>query len=96
MEQEVTVTSVDWNGKSFDGSPFSDNPPWINDNLGKGYIGRVAYEADYAIWAVHTQSGIVIAEPGDKISIDSMFGLTVSKKRNNILTWDAVKPTEEK
>ena len=98
MTKEVTVTNAHWNSnkKTFNGQPFSDNPPWIKEIITKGFLGIIPRKKHelrkHAIWAVNTQKGVLVAEPGDKISIDPIFGVVVTKLRTNILTWDEVKP----
>jgi hypothetical protein len=63
----VRVTATDFNGQSWDGSPFSHVPPWLEVALRAGAITVKADDRDYALWAVETPSGTKIAEPGDDI-----------------------------
>lgn len=66
----VTVTAADWNGDSFDGSPFdpAPAPEWLMQAIRAGHIkGDCPGSTDYAVWWVWTPYGKVLAEPGDKI-----------------------------
>ncbi|HUU88678.1 MAG TPA: hypothetical protein VMX17_13135 [Candidatus Glassbacteria bacterium] len=94
---EVFVKSVDWNGKTFDGEPFSDNPPWLKECLQAGRIAIIPdKERDYAIWAVITEEKVIVAEPGDRINMDPMFGLVVEKNSKNKAVWEDYQPKEKK
>ena len=67
-EIAVRVTAADFNGVSFDGSPFSCLPQWLKDALADGALFmHCGGERDYATWGIVTHSGIVNAEPGDYI-----------------------------
>jgi hypothetical protein len=66
-ESRVRVTAADFNGRDWDGSPFSHVPAWLEAALRLGSIAIKADDRDYALWAVETPSGTKIAEPGDDI-----------------------------
>jgi hypothetical protein len=63
----VRVTAADFNGATWDGSPFSHVPPWLEASLRLGSITIKKDDRDYALWAVETPSGAQIAGPGDDI-----------------------------
>jgi hypothetical protein len=63
----VRVTAADFNGSSWDGSPFSHVPNWLETALRLGSITIKADDRDYALWAVETPSGTKIAGPDDEI-----------------------------
>ena len=69
-EGEVTyVTAADFNPKnaSFDGSPLLPLQGWIHAVIDEGRI-MVDYDGrDYALFEVHSEHGIVLAAPGNKI-----------------------------
>ena len=68
-EIAVRVTSADFNGQSFDGSPFSVCPEWLQAAVKNGDIDISTKhgDRDYAVWCVTTKNGIVLAFPGDYI-----------------------------
>lgn len=59
----VRVMAADFNGRTFDGCPFSDAPEWILTAIKTGAIALMNADLDYALWRV----GEVIAVPGDLI-----------------------------
>ncbi len=63
----VTVRAADFNGSSFDSSPFSEIPVWLEAALETGGVTIKPDDRDYALWAVTTPAGVVVAEPGDNI-----------------------------
>jgi hypothetical protein len=72
--EAVQVTAADYNGKSFDGSPFSEVPDWLQRALADGTVSVYpGHETDYALWKIKTledgPNGEAkhIAEPGDWI-----------------------------
>lgn len=65
--EAVQVTAADFNGSSFDGSPFSDAPDWIRVAMAQDALVPVGQDTDYAAWDVRTNHGVVRAEPGDWI-----------------------------
>jgi hypothetical protein len=68
-EIAVRITSADFNGKSFDGSPFSVKPEWLLKALQDRAVDISPRhgDRDYAVWSVVTTKGIVDAFPGDYI-----------------------------
>lgn len=72
--EAVQVKAPDFNGKTFDGCPFSHVPEWIQEAVAKGALVPVTPNAtDYAEWEVRTlEDGADgrakhIASPGDWI-----------------------------
>ncbi|WP_299327617.1 hypothetical protein [Parasphingopyxis sp.] len=64
--EAVQITAADFNGKSWDGSPFSEKPDWLLSAIDDGRItvAPESNEHDYAIWHINTIEGEVIARPG--------------------------------
>ncbi len=71
--EAVQVRAADFNGETFDRSPFSDDPEWLIDALKKQMITIHHSDRDYALWRINTledgPNGEAkhIAEPGDWI-----------------------------
>ena len=72
--EAVQVTAADWNGKTFDGLPFSEHTDWIADAWITGAISILDERGtDYARWVIRTledgPNGEAkhIADPGDWI-----------------------------
>lgn len=70
----VQITAADWNGKTFDGCPFSELPEWLVSALDAGDVRAVCPNCtDYAGWEIQTledgHDGRVkhIGSPGDYI-----------------------------
>ena len=69
----VQVTAADYNGKNWDGSPFSDMPKWLLKALKTGVVTVEPSTTDYALWRVGTLEdgpdgqAKHIASPGDWI-----------------------------
>jgi len=61
----VKITAADWNGHTFDGSPFDAMPAWLVGALIRGLIAPVSDGRDYLLWAVAGSVGC--GEPGDII-----------------------------
>lgn len=78
--ERVTITAVDWNGTSFDGSPFEPAEcAWILPFIQSGHVAPYQDygSRDYMIWSVLTPGGRLIAYPGDQIHhIDGNLVLT--------------------
>ena len=72
------VTAADFNGRDWDGSPFSDARPWLEEAVRDGRI-KVAPigDRDYAVFDVETAAGVVRALPGDRIECGDDGKLTV-------------------
>lgn len=72
-ENAVAVTAADFNGSSWDGSPFrfasKEAPKWLIQALESGQIkvSDVSGSTDYAVWDVDCRGGIVRALPDDQI-----------------------------
>lgn len=78
--QSVTVTAADFNGESFDGCPFKpDVPEWLLEAERHGRIAIKPDDRDYACWNITTPAGVIMAEPGDVISLGADGALTVRK-----------------
>lgn len=68
--EHVKVLATDFNGKSWNGYPFSKATWWLDRALVTDQIKlhpQSCARGDYAIWIVNTPDGEVIAEPGDLI-----------------------------
>lgn len=63
----VQVVAADWNGRDFDGCPFSEVTQWIEDAYRTGLIRPEAPGCtDYAEWRMDTpDQGRVWVGPGD-------------------------------
>lgn len=67
-EIAVRVTAADFNGGSFDSSPFSANPDWLIGAIKSGAIScHTRGSTDYAQWDVTTRKGRTNATLGDWI-----------------------------
>lgn len=67
-EIAVRVTAADFNGKDWDGSPFSAMPDWLATAVKGGSITpHTRNSTDYAEWDVVTSKGTISAGPGDWI-----------------------------
>lgn len=97
MTDVVTAQKIFKNSAGkWEGEPFSDTPPWLTESIESGNMGIIPNSSTkYAIWAAKTSKGIVVVEPGDKLSDDLMFGLVVEKHSLNRLTWDQIKAVIE-
>ena len=76
MTDSVRVKATDYNGTSFDGFPFSDNPDWLMQAVEAGHIQIYPDDRDYALWKVNG----AIAEPGDEIVRAADGSLRVEKR----------------
>jgi len=101
MNDEVIILDSSYSEGRFASSPFDNNPPWLSIALQRGYMAVIPlpekkYGKYKAVWAVKKDDGTIqVAEPGDRINNDMMFGLIVTKKRTNIMNWDSIKPEED-
>ncbi len=66
-QREVKITAADYNGKSWDGSPFSSLPEWLEEAVEQGLVSVEPSNTDYAMWRVTTVMG-----PGDRIVRSSL------------------------
>ena len=67
MPDSTRVTAADFNGSTWDGSPFDPMAPWIADAARAGRIKAKGCDRDYAVFEVQTSNGMVVALPGDRI-----------------------------
>lgn len=65
--EAVEVTAADYNGQTWDGFPFSDNPSWLFEALNSHKITVAKADTDYAQWDIHTLEGVMRASAGDWI-----------------------------
>lgn len=64
----VQITAADYNGSSWDGSPFKLDfgcPEWLGMALQDGTLNVHPSDTDYAMWAIKTLEGTMVAGPGD-------------------------------
>lgn len=61
-DEAVQVTAADYNGRTWDGSPFSKIPEWLKEAIEQGIVSVEPSSTDYALWRVVTVVG-----PGDQI-----------------------------
>lgn len=67
-EIAVRVTAADFNGREWDGRPFSAMPEWLIAAFNNGTVlPHTRNSTDYAEWDVTTPRGVVSAGPGDYI-----------------------------
>jgi hypothetical protein len=83
QEESVQITAADFNGHSFDGSPFTSLPDWLKQAIDSEEVAIHPDDRDYALWSVNTPKGKMIAEPGDSI-IRTTKGLFVRKDPSNL------------
>lgn len=68
----LKIINTDWNGRTFDGSPFRGEPAWLQDVITSGAINiSDVTDRDYAVFDVVTAGGVVRAFPGDQITLES-------------------------
>jgi hypothetical protein len=78
MSEYVTVTAADWNGRSFDGCPFSETPEWLMEAVTSGKINAdTPNDTDYAEWWIDTPEGRRLASAGDIIHRNELGELTI-------------------
>lgn len=67
--EAVRITAADFNGKSWDGSPFGEvpAPKWLVEALTSGIVTVEPSDTDYALWRITTLEGVMTAGPGDWI-----------------------------
>ena len=64
----VRVKATDYNGVDWDGSPFSEVPPWLLQAVTSGAVRPVTpRHTDYADWEIKTLEGVMLATPDDWI-----------------------------
>lgn len=69
MKFKVKVLATDFNGHSWDGSPFSWMPHWLFNAIRHDEVVPVRCDRDYTLWDVQTANGVVRAEPGNYIEL---------------------------
>lgn len=73
----VKITAADFNGTSFDGSPFSAWPEWLQTAVNNGVVQAVNPRCtDYAEWAVKTPQGVIVLSPGDMLNADLSYEIS--------------------
>lgn len=76
----VGVTAADFNGRSFDGSPFDAFPNWLQVALAYGVVRADTPNCtDYAEWWVKTTEGEILAGPDHVIVLFDDGKLGVEK-----------------
>lgn len=75
-EEAVKVTAADYNGKDWDGSPFSALPDWLKEAIEQGIVSIEPLNTDYALWRVVTVVG-----PGDQIVRASLASAPIGKTK---------------
>jgi len=72
-DEVVRITATDYNGRTWDGSPFSSLPEWLKEAVAQGIVSVEPSNTDYALWRVVTVVG-----PGDQIVKSSLASSRVS------------------
>lgn len=66
--EAVQVTNADYNGKTWDGCPFSGLPKWLTEAIdAERIVPGTPGNTDYAEWFIETSEGTMKASPGDYI-----------------------------
>ena len=66
--EAVRVKATDFNGKTWDGVPFSEYPDWLAEAIADGRVVPVTPgHTDYAEWEIRTLEGVMLAGPDDWI-----------------------------
>ena len=69
--EAVRITAADYNGRTWNGSPFAlpggELPKWLDMALQDGTLNVHPSGTNYAMWAIRTTEGTMIAGPGDWI-----------------------------
>lgn len=52
MNRFVEIKAAEFNGKQFDGNPFSDLPDWLSLLEARKQIGIAPSNTDYAVWSI--------------------------------------------
>ena len=69
--EAVRICSADYNGRSWNGSPFAvpggGLPKWLSQALEDGTLSVQPGSTGRATWAIRTSEGTMIAGPGDWI-----------------------------
>lgn len=96
-EIAVQVTAADFNGQTWDGSPFSVRPDWLMDAIKAGKImPHTRGSTDYAQWDVATKSGATVnATPGDWIIRRERGDLSVVDERDAFILINLRAPVRD-
>jgi len=83
-DKRVRVTAADFNGETWDGSPFSHTPEWLLDALKalEIAVSSKSYGYDYAVWQIGDDPKC-IAMPGDVIVFGDDRKLTLDRHPSN-------------
>ena len=66
--EAVQIRATDFNGRTFDGNPFSEvAPQWLQDAIKEQRVFAYGADRDYALFKIMTLEGVMSAEPGDWI-----------------------------
>ena len=69
--EAVRITAADCNGGTWDGSSFAlpggEFPKWLSTALQDGTLHAHPSDTTFAMWAIRTTEGTMIAGPGDWI-----------------------------
>jgi len=76
--EAVRITAADYNGKDWDGSPFSTIPEWLKEAIEQGIVSVEPSSTDYALWRV-----VMVLGPGDQIVRSSLASAPVSERRSD-------------
>lgn len=84
----VQITAADFNGHTFDGSPFDGDAPWLKTAVENGTL-KIAdvTDRDYAVFDVWTAKGTVRAFPGDQIVLEADGFLRVHPHPESLSDW---------
>lgn len=88
----VQINAADYNGKTFDSFPFSDNPPWLTRSLADGRLAPTQRGTDYAEWSLPPAADK--AGPGDWIVCDAEGQLSICYESDFGRTYAPVDPRE--
>ncbi len=77
-DEAVQVTAADYNGKTWDGSPFSALPEWLQEAVEQGIVSVEPSSTDYARWRV-----ITVVGPGDQIVRASLTSVPPERRSDS-------------
>lgn len=77
-DETVRVTAADYNGKDWDGLPFSFIPEWLKEAIEQGIVSIEPSSTDYARWRV-----ITVVGPGDQIVRASLASAPPEKRSDS-------------
>lgn len=77
-DERVQITAADFNGQTWDSSPFRPGPPWLLEAVEARLLQpHTRGDTDYARWDVTTRKGVVDAGPGDWVVLCADGSLSV-------------------